>query len=129
MSERGSGLLSTVIGIGCVVATLGVASNVALGLWTRTTVDAVAYDAARSVATAPSTADRARTATAATSRARDLLGAHGRTTELTFEDLGNDEQVALRVRSPGVKLLPRLIGGGPTVGAIDRRIVVQRELP
>ena len=48
--ERGSGLLSTVIGVAVVIAVLGLAVNLAVGLWLRSTVDAIAYDAARSVA-------------------------------------------------------------------------------
>jgi hypothetical protein len=37
--------------------------------------------------------------------------------------------VALRVRAPGVGLLPAMVDTGPMVGALDRTIVVRREAP
>ena len=57
--DRGSGLLSTVIGVACVAALLGLAVNLTLGLWVRSTVDAVAYDAARDLATTYDDGERA----------------------------------------------------------------------
>jgi hypothetical protein len=124
--ERGSGLLSSAFGVAIVMCCVGVAANVALGLWTRTTVDAVAYDAARDVATAPEGDDLQARAARAVETARRLLGPHGAHTELTFESLG-PRTVVLHVRSPGVALLPRLVRGGPTVGTLDRRIALARE--
>lgn len=125
--ERASGLLSAVIGLGVVVGLLGLLSNVALGLWTRTTIDAVAYDAAREVATSPTHLSRDQVERRALGRARSLLGPVGEDVVFRFEDLHDESTVALRVRAPGVSLLPRLIGSGPTVGEIDRRIVMTRE--
>jgi Na+-transporting methylmalonyl-CoA/oxaloacetate decarboxylase gamma subunit len=125
--ERASGLLSTVIGVAVVLGMLGLAVNVMLGLWVRSTVDAVAYDAARRVATAPADADRDAAAVAALADARRVLGAHARRVELRFESL--DDPVRLHVRSPGVELLPAMVDGAPTVGAIDRRIVMHAESP
>ncbi|MFN7149806.1 MAG: hypothetical protein ACK4V6_10030 [Microthrixaceae bacterium] len=124
--ERASGLLSTVIGVAVVLGMLGLAVNVTLGLWLRSTVDAVAYDAARRVATTPSGVDRHDAATVAVADARRVLGAHGGRVELQFESL---DPVQLHVRSPGVGLLPALVDGGPTVGSIDRRIVIRTEAP
>lgn len=126
-TSRGSGMLSSVIGVGVALALVGFAADVSLGLWTRSTVDAIAYDAARDVATAPSGTDPHAVAAAAIRRARELLGRHGRDVELRFEHAPDSAVVVLRVRAPGTRLLPRVIGGGPVVGAIDRRIVMARE--
>lgn len=125
--ERGAGLLGAVLGVAIVAAMLGFSVNLLLGLWTRSTVDAVAYDAARDIATAPPTVDPETAARASVERARALLGEHGE--RVTFDVSMDDRSVTLRVRSPGVELMPALIDGGPIVGSIDRRIVIRRESP
>lgn len=124
--ERGSGLLSSLIGIGCVAAVLGLAVNLTLGLWTRSTVDAVAYDVARDVASTPDGVDRSAAAERATDRARAALGSYGERVQLRVET-ATDEVVVVHVRAPGVELLPAMLGGGATVGTLDRRIVVRSE--
>lgn len=124
--ERASGLLSTVLGVAVVLGMLGLAVNVTLGLWVRSTVDAVAYDAARRVATTPAGLDRHDAAESAIAEARRVLGAHAQHVELHFESL---DPVQLHVRSPGVDLLPAMVDGGPTVGTLDRRIIMQAEAP
>ena len=126
-AERGSGLLSSVLGVGLVLALVGLVAKVALGLWTRTTVDSVAYDAARQVATAPAEVPEHLSRRQAVERAEELLGTYGSRVDLTFEAAPGGQVVVLRVRAPGVSLLPRLIDGGPTVGALDRRIVMAKE--
>lgn len=104
---------------------LGLSANVCIGLWTRSTVEAVAQDAARDLAATPrGEMDRARV-DAVLGRARAALGPTGRRTELTLERL--DDRVAIRVRHPGVSLMPRMLAGGPAIGAIDEVIVVTRE--
>lgn len=125
-SERGTGLLGSVFGVGIVLALVGLASNVLLGLWVRSTVDSVAYDAARRVATAPLDAGPD-VGASALSDARRALGRYGERVSLRFEHPPGADLVVLHVRSPGVALLPRLLGGGPTVGDLDRRIVLLRE--
>lgn len=125
--ERGAGLLGAVLGVGIAAALLAVAADVAIGLWARTTVDAVAYDAARAMATAPPGVDRQRFAVDTIERAREVLGRTARRTDLRFESLDDTEWVTLRVRSEPVTLLPRLVGGGSLVGGVDRRIVLRRE--
>jgi hypothetical protein len=115
-----------VLGLGIVMALVGLAANVALGLWTRSTVDAVAYDAARRVASTPAGDDPSVRAREATAEARRLLGPYGREVDLDFETLG-PPSVVLHVRAPGVALLPRMLHDGPVVGGIDRRIAVRRE--
>jgi hypothetical protein len=126
-SERGSGLLGATLGVAAVVAMVGLCANVAIGLWMRATVDAVAHDAVRAVATAPPDSDLPARAAAELERARSLLGPHGRRVQLRFVALGEDDVVALHVRAPGVDLLPRLLSGGPVVGGLDRTVVMRRE--
>jgi len=126
--ERGAGLISTVFGVAFLMAMLGVTINVALGLWERSTVDAVAYDAAMRAATAPAGADRAAVRAEAITRARELLGRHSGDVQLDFvDDPAAPDDVVLRVQSPGVSLLPRFLASGPIVAGLDRRIVVRRE--
>lgn len=124
--ERANGLLSTAFGIAMCVGGIGVATNAGLGLWTRSTVESVAYDTARRVAETPSGSDTVTQSRRAVTNARRTLGPVESMVGLHFESTGPDE-VALRVTYPGVGLLPRFVGGGPIVGAIDRRIVVHRE--
>lgn len=107
-----------------VAGLVGFAANVAIGLWTRSTVEAVAHDVATRVASTP-LEHRAEAADAAVESARRLLGAHGRRVELGVESV--DPEVVLRVRSPGVSLLPRMIGPRVAVGAVDQRLVVHGE--
>jgi hypothetical protein len=120
-------LLGTLFGVGIVMVLVLVAANVSIGLWTRSTVDAAASDAARRIASTPPDVDvRARVAEALTT-ARHELGAYGRRVALDVESVG-PPAVVLHVRAPGADLLPRLVRGGPVVGSIDRRIVVRREV-
>lgn len=127
-SERGAGLLSTVVGVGVVMGLVAVAANVAIGLWARTTVDAVTEDAARRVARAPHDADLAAVAAHAGEDARRLLGRHGQRIRLDWLELGPD-RVQLRVRSPGAPVLPGLSGSAIVVGEVDRVVSVRRERP
>lgn len=127
-SEHGSGLLSTVFGVAAVAAAIGLAANICVGLWERSTVDAVAYDAARDIATAPANSNRAAVAARIVDDARASLGDHGDRVRLDIESLDED-RVVLRLRSRGVALLPAMIDGGPVVGAVDRSISVRVERP
>lgn len=107
------------------IVALGLSANVCVGLWTRSTVEAVAQDAARDLGATPAgELDSARVATVL-DRARDRLGHIGERTVLRLERL--DDSVGLRVRHPGVNLVPRMIAGHGAVGAIDQVIVVGRE--
>lgn len=123
--ERGSGLLSTLFGVGAVIVMLGLSANVSIGLWTRSTVEAVAQDAARDLAASPDGTLDAQRVQQVFTRARSSLGPTGRRTELTLVRI--DDRVVVRVRHPGVSLLPRMITGGPAIGSIDETITVRRE--
>jgi len=128
--QRGSGLLSTAFGLAMVVGVLGLCVNVSLGLWERSTTDAVAHDVARWVAEAPAGSDRAIVERRALARGADALGQRRHDVRMEFErDPGDPDRVVLRVRSPGVRLLPRMIGDRVVVGSLDRRIVMRREAP
>jgi hypothetical protein len=107
---------------------LAMASQVALGLLSRTTAESVAYDAARRVATAPAGTGRADAEDRARRHARQVLGERADSVELRFLPAPAD-RVVLQVRSEGVSLLPNAIGGGVRVGGLDRRIVLVRETP
>lgn len=129
--ERGSGLLSSALGVAIVAALVGLVANVALGLWIRTTVDAVAYDTARRVATSDPAADSdasvALIEREAIAEARQLLGPYGNRVSMEFIPTVDPSVVALRVRAPGVTVLPRMFARSPTVGGMDRTILVHRE--
>lgn len=117
------------LGVGIVMIMLGVLVNVSIGLWTRSVVDAIAYDAARDVATAPPGADPFATRAAAIDRATASLGDYGRRVRFEFESAPDDDQVVLRVIAPANSVLPAAITGGSIIGGLDRRIVIRRELP
>lgn len=127
--ERGSGLLPTVFGLAMLLGMLGLACNVALGLWSRTTTESIAYEAARSVATAEPGVDQEAVRGQALERACDLLGGNCADVELYFESAAADHpMVELHVNAPGVGLLPRFIAdGGPVVGELHRTIRIRRE--
>lgn len=122
-------MLSSVIGLGVLMVLLGVTVNIAVGLWTRSVVDSVAYDAARDVATAPAGSDPASQRAAALDRAAATLGDYGERVELRFETSPDPDLVVLHVVAPPRSFLPRLILGGSVVGGVDHRIVVRREQP
>lgn len=124
LAERGSGLLSTLFGVAVVLVAIGSACNVCLGLWTRSTVEAVAQDAARDLAATPNL-DTSRVQFVL-ERARGRLGPTGSLTSMRVES--TEPSVVLRVTHPGVSLIPRLLDRGASVGRIDERIVVRREV-
>lgn len=116
-------------GLAVLLGMLGLACNVALGLWSRTTTESIAYEAARSVATAAPGADRAAVREQALTRACDQLGGGCAGVHLEFKPVpAGEPMVALQVRAPGVSLLPRFIArGGPVVGGLDRTIRIRQE--
>ena len=120
--------MSAVLGVACIAAVLGLAVNVTLGLWTRSTVDAVAYDLARDLASSSSSSRGSVDVSGAVERATRSLGPYGSKVAFGVEQF-DDDAVVLRVTAPGVALLPSMIDGGPVVGSIDRRVVVRSESP
>lgn len=127
-SERGSGLLSSVFGVAITLALVSVAAQITVALMGRTTVESVAYDAARRVATAPPETSRADAEQRALDNARRLLGRRSDAVELRFLPSA-DDRVVLQVRAPGTRVLPSALGDRGEFGRLDRRIVLVRELP
>ncbi len=124
--ERGSGLLSTLFGVAVVLVAVGSTCNVCIGLWTRSTVEAVAQDAARDLAASQTEGIGPERVRQVLSRARERLGPTGKRTSMSVES--TSPSVVLRVTHPGTSLIPRVLAGSASVGAIDERIVVRREL-
>ncbi len=124
--ERGSGTLGTALAVAVVMGGIGLAANVTIGLWARTTVESVAYDTARRIAETPAGADPARHAQSSVANARRALGPLAASVELV-PVAPDPDHAGVRVRYGGVRLVPRLLDGGATVGAIDRTIVLRRE--
>lgn len=127
-SERGTGLISTAFSVAIVVGLVGLCANVAIGLWVRSTVDAVTEDAAGRVAAAPPDRGLRTAAATAEAEARAVLGSEGDRVEMDWVELG-PERVVLHVTHPGVSLAPRMLDRRLAVGRIDRTIVVRREGP
>lgn len=125
--ERAAGLISTLFGLGALLAMLGLATNVALGLWARTRTESIAYEAARAVATAPAGSDATTVRALAVQRACSALGDRCGEVQLDFESAATDTFVTLHVRAPGVRLLPRMVAGDAVVGDLDRLIRIRRE--
>jgi hypothetical protein len=125
-NQRGAGLLPAVFGVAIVVGFLGFAAHIAIGLWVRSTVDSVAYDVARRVASAPPGSPASMIESDAIEDGLRSLGAFGREVALRFEPDTTD--VVLHVAAPGFSLLPPIVDAGPVIGEIDRTIVIRREL-
>jgi hypothetical protein len=106
---------------------LGLATNISLGLWLRSRVEAIAWDAARHVATADPTVPVEHSQAVALERAEDLLGSRSSEVRLEFVSSADSERVELWVEAPGVSLLPRMFPSGFTVGRLDHSIVMRRE--
>lgn len=124
-------MLPTVFGLAMLLGLLGVCANVALGLWSRSTTESIAYEAAWMVATAPTDADPHQVRAAARDRACEMLGSRCGVVTLSFDDPGdtaNAGVVEVRVVAPGVRLLPRMVAAaGPIVAPLDRTIRIRRE--
>jgi hypothetical protein len=125
-AQRAAGALSTAIGLSMLLVLLALATQVALGLLARTTAEAVAYDAARRVATAPTGMAREEAEARTLRHARQVLGTRADRVELRFLPAPSD-RVVLQVRAEGMPLLPGTSPSGVRIGDLDRRIVMVRE--
>lgn len=122
--QAGTGLIATVFGVTVFLVFLLVAVQVVFDLYARSSVTAVAYDAARRVAGA----DGGATETAelrAEATARTTLGRYGQRVEFTWS--ADDQQVSLAVHVRNPTLLPSLVSSQLGLDTIDRTVRVRRE--
>lgn len=128
-SERGTGLISTAAAVLVFLILLLFAVQLLVNLYATSTMTAVGFDAARTVAAQqgghrePEPLEVAQHR--AEVRARDLLGEIGRDAEFRWEVDGDVVRLRLSVSGPGV--LPRAVStvGGPH--RIERTFVVRVE--
>lgn len=104
------------------------AAHVTLNLWLISSVDSVAHDAATDVATsgAPDS-ELSAVEKAAITNAREALGGYGGRVEFAFEPDPSGRTIRLHVRSPELRLLPKIADDLAGLGGLDRHIVVARE--
>lgn len=121
--ERGSGLISTWLGLFVFLSILLFAVQVMVNLYANTVVNAAVNDAARLAASggggAAATAD-------AEAHARDLLGSLGDGATFDWSASSADE-VVLRVTATAPGVLPAAIRGPAAFGEIDRTVSVRLE--
>jgi hypothetical protein len=123
--ERGSGLVGTIGGLAMFAVLLMFAVNLLTHLYYTSTVTAVTFDAARTVAGAESMTDGSARASAATT-ARALLGGVGEDTRFDWSGSTADA-VRLRVDAPTPHLLPSSVLRRLGIDRIRRTVVVRAE--
>lgn len=103
------------------------AAHILLNLWTISTLDAVAHDAARDVAIAiGGDLDRNELEARARQRAIAALGTYGRRVEIRFVDAGPD-RVSVVASGPSLSVLPRPFAEGIGLDRLERRATVRVE--
>jgi hypothetical protein len=124
--QRGAGLLSTSFGVLFFVGFLLFAVQLLFNLYATSVVTSAAYDAARSVATAPSQPATQEQLDAAVDHARSLLGKYRDRAAFDW-DLSDPDVVRLHVHAVNPRLvappLDQLVG----FDVIDRTVVVRVE--
>lgn len=118
--DRGAGLIASSAGILVFILFVVFAVQLLFSLYASSMVTAVAHDAAARAASAPE-----RDWDLIGDEARDHLGRMGDEAELTWhlEDADRDgelDTVALRIVVVPPRLVPRSVGDGVGLGAIDR---------
>ena len=123
--ERGSGVLSTVLGTGVFLALMLFGVQVLVGLYYRSAVTAATYDAAKAVAGADA-GDEAVARADATRNARAQLGGYGR--RVVFDWGGSTaDVVVVRATAPRPTFLPEALTGPVGLGDFERTVEVRRE--
>lgn len=124
--ERGTGVISTLLGAGVFLLMMLFAVQVLVGLYTRSVVTAATYDAAKAVAGADAGGGAAGVARAAAERnAHAQLGAYGRRVRFSWRLDG--DVVQLTARGPRPSFLPRSLTGPLGLGDIVRTVQVRKE--
>ena len=122
--EAGAGLIGTFFGVVVFLVLLLVAVQVLSGLYARSVVAAVSYDAARTLGGADQ-GDGEASRAVAVARARRQLGSMGE--KATFEWDNDPDTVRLTVRSPAPTVLPQSLTGPVGLGDIERTVTVRVE--
>jgi hypothetical protein len=126
--QHGTGLISTLAGVLVFLVLLMLATQVLFDLYARSTVTAVAYDAARVVAGAEAnsgTGTRADAIGAAELQARAGLGHYADGAAFTWTV--DDEVVQLNVKVQNPSLLPPVFKHALGIDTVDRTVRVRVE--
>jgi len=124
--DDGAGLLSTSFGVLFFVGFLLFAVQLLFNLYATSVVTSAAYDAARSVATAPTQPATDEQLDAAVDHARSLLGKYR--DRATFDwDLSDPDVVRLHVRAVNPRVLAPPLDHLVGFDVIDRTVIVRVE--
>lgn len=126
-SERGVGAISALIGVVMFLMFCLAATQVTISLYARSTLSAVAYDAARAVATQYSGCGASSATTHAEGRARQQLGQLGQRAEFTWSCTGSAVTLTINVDLPNV--LPPAWGRATGTDFAHRTATVRVEAP
>ena len=118
--DDGSGLFSTVFGVGIFLSLMMLSVQVVLHLYTTSVIEAVGFDAAQMAAGAAG-----EDLEGAERRARELLG--GLSTELEFSWAVDDDRVVLTLTADRPRLLPRALSDSLDLGVVRRTFHAHRE--
>ena len=98
------------------------ASHVLLNLWTLSTLDAVAHDAATDVATSGTDAEHLAAVET------EAIGSWGEHAEIRVAASSIDDPVVVTVSGPSLSLLPEPVAAALGLHHLERTATVQREL-
>lgn len=127
-TERGSGLLGTVMGFTVFMLLLLAAVQVLFNLYATTVVTGAAFDAARLVAGHDSVADRCGATPAASAAMRRRLGGYlDRGTLALSWACGDPDTVSVTVEAEHPTILPSRLAGLTGLGRLQRTIEVRVE--
>ena len=119
--ERGTGMISTLLGVTFALAFLFVAAQVLVHLYATSVVSGAAYEAARLASGSQPAPPEA-----AATHGRALLGSFAEDVS-TFEVTRSDDAVRVRVVGESPALVPAAFGRLTGIGVIDRSVVVRTE--
>jgi hypothetical protein len=126
--DRGAGLLSTSFGLLFFVGFLFFAVQLLFNLYSTSVVTSAAYDAARSIATAPQQPVTPRQLDDAVEHARSLLGRYRDRAAFDW-DLTDPDVVRLHVHAVNPRMLAPPLDHLVGFDSIDRTVVVRVERP
>lgn len=132
-SERGTGLIGSIIGLLLFFGFLLLAIQVAVSLYATTMATSAAFDAAQRYSVSSGDhglVDSSPEWATAESHARDQLGSWGQ--QVVFEPsivgpAGDEQRIAVQVRGEVPALLPSFVGTLTNTRAVDRTVEVRLE--